>query len=41
MDSDFSYAFEVVRSGDVIFKDYSGTMLPDFPIMRCYKINPK
>ena len=37
---DFSYAFEVVRSGDVMPIGYGGTMSPDSLMLRCYKIDP-
>ncbi len=37
---DFSYAFEVVRSGDVMYTGYGGTLAPDALMLRCYKIDP-
>ncbi len=40
MTTDFQYAFEVVRSGDVMPEGYGGTMSPESPVMRCYKKSP-
>lgn len=37
---DFSHAFEVVRSGDVMRTGYGGTMSPDSLMLRCYKVDP-